>query len=167
MKTVEAVIGRWPEIFEYYQLPPITGKNHYKGECPICRSKGKFRIDDQDGRGTFICTCNTGDGWKLLELTQKKDFKTLAKEIDQLINNTYQASERSDTPQTTKDYRNRVKRKFSTLQSLRDTPGQEYLVSRGLHDLPLKDVRYNPQEKTENGIFQSIWSIATDDRGAG
>ncbi|WP_310975154.1 hypothetical protein, partial [Klebsiella pneumoniae] len=26
MKTAEAAKGRWSEIFEYYGLPPITGK---------------------------------------------------------------------------------------------------------------------------------------------
>ncbi|MER2910388.1 DNA primase, partial [Morganella morganii] len=39
MRTVEAVRGRWPEIFEYYQLPPVTGKKHYQGECPVCGKK--------------------------------------------------------------------------------------------------------------------------------
>lgn len=82
MKTVEAVIGRWPEIFEYYKLPPITGKKHYQGECPICGKKGKFRIDNKNGRGTWICSCGAGDGWKLLELTQQKDFRVLASEIE-------------------------------------------------------------------------------------
>lgn len=91
MKTVSAATGRWPEIFEYFNSP-VTGKNHFKGECPICGRKGKFRIDDKGGRGTFICTCNSGDGWKLLELTQGKDFKTLAREIDKLIGNNYQSA---------------------------------------------------------------------------
>ncbi|MDC9591869.1 DNA primase, partial [Xenorhabdus sp. XENO-10] len=34
MKTTEAVVGRWPEIFAYYKLPPVTGKRHFKGNCP-------------------------------------------------------------------------------------------------------------------------------------
>ncbi|MDC9591927.1 primase-helicase zinc-binding domain-containing protein, partial [Xenorhabdus sp. XENO-10] len=85
IKTTEAVVGRWPEIFAYYKLPPVTGKRHFKGNCPVCKQKGKFRIDDRDGRGTFICTCNAGDGWALLRLTQGKEFKVLADEIDQLL----------------------------------------------------------------------------------
>ncbi|WP_319940536.1 primase-helicase zinc-binding domain-containing protein, partial [Xenorhabdus littoralis] len=86
MKTAEAVIGRWPEIFAYYKLPPVTGKHHFKGKCPICSRKGKFRIDDLGGRGTFICSCGErGDGWRLLTLTQGKDYRTLADEIDVLL----------------------------------------------------------------------------------
>ncbi len=52
MKTTDAVIGHWPNIFEFYGLPGVTGKRHFKGECPVCKSKGSFRCDDKDGRGT-------------------------------------------------------------------------------------------------------------------
>ena len=71
MRTVDAVIGNWGKVFSYYGLPPITGKHHFKGQCPICKSVGKFRIDDRDGRGTFICKCGSGDGWKLLTETER------------------------------------------------------------------------------------------------
>ncbi|MGT3335444.1 primase-helicase zinc-binding domain-containing protein, partial [Yersinia enterocolitica] len=57
MKTLEAAKGHWPKIFEYFGLPPVTGKRHYKGECPVCGSQGKFRIDDRNGEGTWICCC--------------------------------------------------------------------------------------------------------------
>ncbi|MGT3160927.1 primase-helicase zinc-binding domain-containing protein, partial [Yersinia enterocolitica] len=53
MKTLEAAKGHWPKIFEYFGLPPVTGKRHYKGECPVCGSQGKFRIDDRNGEGTW------------------------------------------------------------------------------------------------------------------
>lgn len=165
MKTIEAVLGRWPEILEHYGLPPVTGKNHYKGECPVCSRKGKFRIDNKDGRGTWICTCGSGDGWKLLELTQEKDFKTLAREIDQLIGNTYQQQQQSPLP--VQEYHSRVITRFATLFPLRDTPVQQYLASRGIHELPATHIRFYQQEKTRDGIFQSMWAIATDDRGAG
>jgi hypothetical protein len=36
MNTKQAAIGRWAEIFKYFGLPGITGKNHFKGECPLC-----------------------------------------------------------------------------------------------------------------------------------
>lgn len=165
MKTVAAVLGRWPEVFAYYKLPPITGKNHFKGECPICGRKGKFRIDNKDGRGTFICTCNSGDGWKLLELTQGKDFRTLAREIDQLIGNSYQQTAKDIHPD--REYRSRVISKFSALPPLRETAAQHYLAGRGIHELPATHIRFNPEEKTQEGVFQSVWSIATDDKGAG
>lgn len=33
MKTVEAAKGHWAMIFEHYGLPPITGKNHFRGNA--------------------------------------------------------------------------------------------------------------------------------------
>lgn len=44
MKTADAAKGRWPEILEHFGLPPITGKNHFKGECPVCGARGKFEL---------------------------------------------------------------------------------------------------------------------------
>lgn len=166
MKTVEAVRGRWPEIFQHYDLPPVTGKNHFKGDCPVCGRKGKFRIDNKDNRGEWMCTCGAGDGWKLLELTQEKDFRTLAREIDKLIGNTYQ-KQQQQPPQPVQEFRSRVITKFSTLKPMRDTPAQKYLTGRGINELPSTHIRFNSSENTKDGKFQSIWSIATDDRGAG
>jgi hypothetical protein len=70
VKTSEAAKGRWSEIFEYYGLPPVTGKNHFKGECPVCGARGKYRVDDRDGSGSWICVCGSGDGMSLLVKTQ-------------------------------------------------------------------------------------------------
>lgn len=168
MKTVEAVKGRWPEVFNYYKLPPITQKSHFKGECPICGRKGKFRIDNKDNRGTYICTCGSGDGWRLLELTQGKDFKTLAREIDNLIGNTFQHHQVVKTTDTDiEHYRTRVIRKFATLSSLRNTPSSAYFASRGIYSLPTHHVRFNNYETLPEGKYQSVWSIATDDKGVG
>lgn len=49
MNTKQAAIGRWAEIFKHYGLPGITGKNHLKGECPLCGRTGKFRCDNKNG----------------------------------------------------------------------------------------------------------------------
>ena len=85
MKTAEAAKGQWAMIFEHFGLPPINARNHFKGECPVCGARGKLRIDDRDGRGTWICTCGSGDGMKLVTLTQGKPFNEICREIDQLI----------------------------------------------------------------------------------
>ncbi|HCR4000227.1 TPA: toprim domain-containing protein [Morganella morganii] len=168
MRTVEAVRGRWPEIFEYYQLPPVTGKKHYQGECPVCGKKGKFRIDNKNDAGSWICSCGAGDGWKLLELTQQKDFKILAGEIDKLIGNSYsEGQRRPQTQSDTKSTRSKVIAKFGTLIPLKDTDAHRYLMSRGINTLPAGHIRFNPREATPMGVKQSIWSIATDDRGNG
>ncbi len=73
--------------FEYYGLPPSPGKP-LQGECPVCKAR-KYRVDDRDGQGTWICVCGSGDGMKLLTLTQSK-ASAICAEVDQLIGNNYQ-----------------------------------------------------------------------------
>ncbi|CDH01170.1 toprim domain-containing protein [Xenorhabdus bovienii] len=166
IKTTEAVIGRWPEIFAYYKLPPVTGKNHFKGKCPICERKGKFRIDDKEGRGTFICACGErGDGWRLLHLTQGKEFKVLADEIDQLLG--IQSDKRSVVKKETNitTFRSKVTACYANLPNLKGTQGEAYLRSRGIHVLPADNVKYCAEQPVRNGKLQALWSLVTDAKG--
>jgi len=164
MKTAEAAKGQWAKILEHYGLPPITGKNHFKGKCPVCDSIGKFRIDDRDGTGTWICTCGSGDGMKLVTTTQGKPFNEICREIDQLIGNTFT---RLKIPATSSagSLRNRVLSKFSKLTALRGTSGAQYLNARGIYQLPQEAVRFNDKERYGGRVFQSLYSLATDDKG--
>lgn len=166
MKTRDAAIGHWPQIFEYYGLPPVTGKRHFKGACPLCGKKGKYRCDDLEGRGTFICNCNRGDGWALLTLTQGKDIRMLMDEVDLIIGNQYQG-EQTNTPKilsSTSQQRSRVIDLFSRLSPLKGTDGEKYLQSRGIYELPSENIRYCASQKAANGQYQAIWSLATDDK---
>jgi len=168
MRTAEAVIGRWPEVFEYFGLPPVTGKHHFKGECPICRKTGKFRSDDKDGRGTWICNCDSGDGWKLLTLTQQKPIRDLMDEVDRIIGNSFTPDARAVVRQASdiKQTRDAVIRQFANLKPLRDTDGETYLKGRGISVLPSSDaVRFCASQKAaDNRIFQAIWSLVTDNK---
>ena len=167
MKTRDAAIGQWPKILDYYGLPPITGKRHFKGKCPICGSKGKYRCDDMEGRGTFICTCTRGDGWKLLTLTQNKDIKDLMSEVDEIIGNLYESEQKQLAPVKTDvtKTRERVINMFSRMTSLVRTDGEKYLNSRGIFEMPPESVRYCASQKAANGsAHQAIWSLATDDK---
>ncbi|EEU9639889.1 DNA primase, partial [Escherichia coli] len=89
MQTKKAAAGHWGRIFEYYGMPPVTGLKHYSGPCPICGARGKFRCDDKDGSGSWICVCGHGDGMNLLQLATGKPWVTLCDEIDRLIGNTW------------------------------------------------------------------------------
>lgn len=164
MKTSEAAKGRWAEIFEYFGLPPITGKNHFKGECPACGARGKFRIDDHDGNGTWICTCGSGDGMKLLNLTQGKSFSDLCAEVDHLIGNNYRHIS-LPVNSTTAKQRQRVISKFSKLDELRGTTGADYLRQRGINRLPAEAIRFNDRQRHAGQVYQALYSLATDDKG--
>lgn len=167
MRTADAARGRWAEIFEYYGLPPITGGKHYQGECPLCGDKGKFRIDDKDGNGTFICKCASGTGFKLLELTQGKSFPVLADEIDKLLGNTRQQEYSRPAQSDIAAKRERFIRHYSGMVALKDTTASQYLQERGVFILPADYSRFCDAQpvKGHSKIYQAIWSLATDTKG--
>lgn len=167
MRTADAARGRWGEIFEFYGLPPITGGKHYRGECPLCGDKGKFRIDDKDGNGTFICKCTSGNGFKLLELTQGKSFAVLADEIDKLLGNhrrqEYSRPARSDVAAE----REHFIRCYSSMPVLKDTTAAQYLQGRGIFTLPADYIRFCDAQPVKglSKMYQAMWALATDARG--
>ena len=165
MKTAEAAKGRWTEILEHYGLPPITGKNHYKGECPVCGARSKFRIDDRDGAGTWICVCGSGDGMKLLSLTQTgKTFSALCAEVDQLIGNDYRR-EKIPANSSAAKLRQRAISKFAKLLPLRGTNGEGYLRQRGINKLPSEAIRFCEKQRHAGRIYHALYALATDDKG--
>ena len=165
MKTIDAIAGNISLLLSHYNLPPITGKNHYKGPCPICKGEGKFRIDDKNGLGSWICVCGSGNIIKLLEQVTGKDFKTLAAEIDKLLGRTYQVGTRQPTQNMSNVQKARDK--FLALPKLAGTQGQEYLNNRGLFTLPRGGVRFSQNEhcKETGGNLPALYAIASDEFG--
>jgi putative DNA primase/helicase len=163
--TTQAAHGNWEFIFEKYGLPPKTGGKHYAGECPICKSKGAFRIDDRRGDGGWICKCTSGTGFKLLELATGKDFKTLAAEIDKLLGRTFQTDQRQPTQKMNKVQQARDK--FLSLSAINGTQAQEYLNARGIYILPTRGIRYSTGEldSSTGRKFGAIFSVASDEYG--
>lgn len=121
-------------------------------------------IDDRDGAGTWICVCGSGDGMKLVTLTQAKPFNEICTEIDRLIGNDYQRVKIPVTSSAT-SLRKRVLSKFSKLEALRGTSGAAYLNSRGIFSLPAEAIRFNARQRHNGSVFQSLYSLATDDKG--
>lgn len=164
MKTVDFVKGRWAEIFAHYNMPPITGNKHYKGECPVCKSKGSIRIDDKDGSGSWICKCGSGNGWKLLTLATGKEWQTLAAEIDRVFGN--------DTSKDVKvekkpDPGIAVRERFLSMPHLITSDVVEYMHSRGIYKIPRQGVRYSVGEYDDDAKRKvpCMFAIASNDFG--
>lgn len=87
-RTHELAKGKWKGILLQLGFPAsaLTGKN---GPCPMCGGKDRFRFDNQNGEGSYICNgCGAGgNGWKLLEKWKGWEFKEAANEIDQILGN--------------------------------------------------------------------------------
>jgi putative DNA primase/helicase len=65
----------WPEVLERLGVAAEHLRNRH-GPCPMCGGKDRYRFDNRDGRGTWICNgCGAGDGFKLVQLFLGCDFR--------------------------------------------------------------------------------------------
>lgn len=162
----KALQGRWPEILKDFSLPPITGRKHYSGPCPMCGKKRKFRIDDKGGLGTWICVCGSGDGIELIKRTQSLDFIETVTRICQLLG----IDMDNETKQVEK-LDQRIQKEayayFDSLFVLKGSDAEKYLVSRGLKILPHNGVRYSKMEFSGKGQpkMPAMVAYATTNRG--
>jgi len=76
-----AAQGRWPEILQGLGIGAEFLRDKH-GPCPSCGGKDRFRFDNKEGRGTYICNnCGSGDGFALLELVQRWDGKECLQQV--------------------------------------------------------------------------------------
>lgn len=84
-RTVDDAVGRWPGILQCLGLDQQFLRNKH-GPCPTCNGKDRYRFDDKDGRGTWICShCGSGDGFGLLQRVFGWSFGRAAKEVDRIV----------------------------------------------------------------------------------
>lgn len=82
-ELVEGARGKWGGILESCGIDKtlLTGKH---SACPLCGGKDRFRWDNRDGRGTWICTnCKSGDGFELLKRFLGVDYRECARIVRQ------------------------------------------------------------------------------------
>ncbi|MFM5386181.1 primase-helicase zinc-binding domain-containing protein [Aeromonas veronii] len=62
-----AAQGQWRDVLTANGINLPSGRHH--GPCPICMAgKDRFRFDDKEGRGTWVCNqCGAGDGLSLYQ----------------------------------------------------------------------------------------------------
>jgi putative DNA primase/helicase len=77
--------GRWAGILSMAGISPsfLSGRH---GPCPLCGGKDRWRWDNKEGRGTWICSkCGAGDGVSLIMAKTGWDFREAARWIDNAI----------------------------------------------------------------------------------
>ena len=149
----ELARGRWREILPKFGLP-VARLNGRHGPCPLCgQGKDRFRFDDKDGRGTWICNqCGAGDGISFVQKMQKINFRDAADFIRPLIG---EATVRTAKPNTaTNETRRRwLNRVWADARPIVvGDPVSRFLRRRGgLIDYP-KVLRYHPNLRcSDNG----------------
>lgn len=86
-KTALAARGKWKGILLHFGIPQEALSGRHTA-CPMCGGTDRFRFDDKDRRGTYICNqCGAGDGMKLACEVSGRPFAVVAAEIDQIVGN--------------------------------------------------------------------------------
>ena len=78
---------RWQEIHAAIGIDPKFLRNKHQS-CPACGGEDRFRYDDKDGKGTFICTHwenGAGDGFGLVMHFLGCDFQTALKQVSGIL----------------------------------------------------------------------------------
>jgi putative DNA primase/helicase len=83
----ELTTNNWHNILTSIGLPSNSLTNRHQ-PCPACGGKDRFRFDNKDGSGSFICTHfnnGAGDGFGLVMHYFDCDFKTAINAIKQVL----------------------------------------------------------------------------------
>jgi len=160
--TAEGIRGNEDAIIHHFGLPPITGHKHYRGECPLCSKKDKFRLHFYNDNLVYICVCGSGNLFNLLGQVTGKEFQDIAAEIDKIIGREYKpvvGAKPVVKPATT------FMEKWEQLERIKGTPVQEYLMSRGIYNMPKNSVRYSPAEYDQSygRSFEAMYCVASDE----
>ena len=129
-------IGRWSGILAGIGFDVQEGRHI---PCPFCGGKDRFRFDDKDGRGTWICNqCGAGDGFQFVEKLLSVDFVGAAKAVAPLINESPVAAVREES--VSKEYLREI---FTgSVRAHNSNLVGRYLASRGIKNIP-KTLRFH------------------------
>lgn len=96
-EIVAASRNHWPQILT--GLGIAVPENNKHGPCPICGGKDRFRFDDKQGRGTWICNqCRHGDGLDLVARVNACDLLSAARLVSGLALGRSTSPVREKTP---------------------------------------------------------------------
>lgn len=127
----ERAQGRWASI-----LPAIgVDRAHLSakhGPCPMCGGRDRFRFDNKEGRGTWICShCGAGSGIDLVMRKMGLDFKEAARRIESVMGDAPREDPKPvRSEQQLRDDRNKLWRGARPVQA--DDPVDRYLNARGI-----------------------------------
>jgi putative DNA primase/helicase len=87
IKTTQAAKGKWRGVLMSLGMPDTFLRDKH-GPCPLCGGTDRFRWDNKEGSGSYICNnCGAGDGMKLATEYFGKPFHEMAAQIDGILGN--------------------------------------------------------------------------------
>lgn len=136
----EQARGRWFGILTQCGIAPqfLTGRHH---PCPLCGGKDRFRYDDQDGSGSYICNqCGAGYGIDLVMKKNGLDFKDAAAKVRGLIGSGIARTK--PKPQNSAAWL--VNQIWAETVPLAGTQADDYLRGRGINGWYYNNLRFHP-----------------------
>lgn len=136
--------GRWMSILAALGMDEraLSGKHT---ACPMCGGKDRFRFDDREGRGTYICSgCGAGDGVLLAMGVTGLAFRDVAREIERIAGSVMVGPVKVE--RTDDDKLPALRRVYAESKLIeKGDETDRYLARRGLsmHDLP-DSIRTHP-----------------------
>jgi putative DNA primase/helicase len=151
-RTADMARGKWRGILLSLGVDKkyLTEKH---GPCPFCEGTDRYRFDNKDGGGTFICNqCGAGNGFDLLMRMNGWDFATTAAKVDEVVGNVTAEPQRAKIDERQRaDMLNRLWQ-ASTKLAYGD-PAFAYLAKRGvMPKAPPAPLRYCAECPTPDGI---------------
>ena len=157
-RTADEAVGRWPSILQALGVDArFLSKRH--GPCPICAGTDRYRFDDKEGRGTWICShCGSGDGFALLRKVFGWSFADAARKVDRIVGTVQAGVVAQERSEESKVQALRGAWKASRRVTKGD-PVWKYLNRRLGIDLIPEDIRYHPgMEHAEGGTYPVMLS---------
>lgn len=135
--AAKAARGHWPRILPALGVKVV--KNRHTA-CPVCGGTDRFRFDDQEGRGTWICNqCGAGDGMDLVKKALSLSLAEAAARVNGLtgslppVDSMPAASAGEDNEAARAAAVKQARQLVSTAQQ---STGNAYLSRKGLPDQP-------------------------------
>ena len=144
---------QWRYILPALGIPPEKLTNRHQ-PCPVCGGRDRYRFDDRDGSGSYICThCGNGDGFSLVMHWLDCDYRTAAAAVSDVLGigegktPTPRRKPPTSPPARPRDEIDRLLRIWNaTLPLEAGDPVATYLEGRGL-PFPenVHDLRHHPR----------------------
>lgn len=117
-------------------LPESSLKDKH-GSCPLCGGKDRFRWDNKEGRGTYICgQCGAGNGMELAINYTGREFKEVAADIDGLLGNIKFNHDKIKPELTDQQRKNALRDVWAATKPIeQDDLAHKYLSSRKIDEL--------------------------------
>jgi putative DNA primase/helicase len=134
----QAAYGKWRGIFKTFGIDvPDSPKVH--GPCPICgpgNNSHRFRCDDKNGNGEWICTqCGAGDGIGLVQKILGIGFPETLERINEIVGTVeFKPVEQKNDDERIKKYMQALWKRSKPISG--GDIGAKYLRSRGIMILP-------------------------------